>query len=111
MVDAHKSQQDELTSEEIDEVLRILGEKGVKNTCELCHQNSLALSHFVLTPMPLRKGVDGGPGGLHLAGAQVMPSVTLLCKNCGNTKLINLLVLGVREAAAPAKKLEGDDAA
>ncbi len=49
--------------------------------------------------------LSDSPGSIPIGG-NGLPSVALTCKNCGNTLLFNLIVLGLRdlwESAAPEK--------
>jgi hypothetical protein len=40
------------------------------------------------------------PGTLALAG-KALPSVALICSNCGYTRLLNMMILGVGDMAEP----------
>jgi hypothetical protein len=75
--------------------------------CELCsHTNSFRLSDTIVTAVPVEH--CDGAWRLKIPGATIQPSVTLTCSHCGNTKLINFLVLGVDPDHIPP--MGGEDA-
>ncbi|KAF0183053.1 MAG: hypothetical protein IV086_02050 [Hyphomonadaceae bacterium] len=90
--------QDQLSDFEHNEVGKKLVEKGYTSlTCEVCGQsNTWVLSRLVVSPVAMQRAdIVTKIGGFHFGGS-TMPSSPLLCTNCGNTKLINLVVLGIR---------------
>jgi hypothetical protein len=60
-----------------------------KNGCPMCGARAWELSGF--TSVPIKK--DLGPN-IVLAGPN-LPSAAIVCRNCGNTVLVNLIVAGV----------------
>lgn len=81
-----------MTPEEIkaklDEIARILKERGVVGNCPRCSQNNWQaefLGYFV-SALPV-KGVTIPPPHV--------PVLNLTCKNCGGTQLHNLNLLGI----------------
>jgi hypothetical protein len=67
-------------------------------TCPVCHKGPWTLvDQFV--PIAL----SSTPSSIELGG-QILPSIALVCQTCGNTQILNLLVLGLQDlwASAPA---------
>ena len=59
-----------------------------KRSCPLCDtQDWEVYSHVPLPLSPLPSA--------HVFGAKALPCVALVCKHCGNTVLVNLVVAGV----------------
>ena len=79
---------------ERDLILKTLGEKNIKGPCELCGNPSWTLSNFLISPFPLARMGDGTVS-FPLGGAQSHPSILIHCTNCGNTKMLNLGILGL----------------
>lgn len=96
-----RPKQDRLSSDEAMAVKRFLEDKGVGDAkCELCGASTWGIEYHLVSPMALRDG-----GSPYFAG-RAYPSVPLICSNCGNMKLINVLVTGVRRA--PPRGEDGD---
>ena len=70
------------------------GQPGI-GICSLCRNNEFTLADgFVnLSVSPSAQSIQ--------IGGQQLPSVALVCTTCGNTLVINLLVLGLGHLAAP----------
>lgn len=60
-----------------------------KNGCPMCNSKNWELAGF--TGISVKK--DLGPDVI--LGGPNLPSACILCRNCGNTVLINLIVAGV----------------
>jgi hypothetical protein len=65
-------------------VLAKLREKGVRPQCELCGAND-----WNMVEQPVMTVVASGSGAFALPPPHI-PSVALICKNCGNTRLLAL---------------------
>jgi|SRR5579862_1204756 len=77
---------------------------GGQKPCVLCGHTqwtvNTAFTAIQVSKNPLET-VLGGPG-------QAMPTVAMICTHCGNTHLLNLLVLGFTEAELPSLKIDED---
>ena len=86
-----------LTSDEVqarvEEISRILRERGVAADCPRCGTNDWQTDLLGYLVSPLRSAKD-------VVSFQVpplhAPMLSLTCKNCGSTQLHNLNVLGVK---------------
>jgi hypothetical protein len=84
--------QDQLDAEEAKTLKRFLEEKGVAEAvCELCGASQWGIEYHLVSPMAISRS------GPFFAGRHY-PSAPLICRNCGNTKLINIMVAGLRRA-------------
>lgn len=74
-----------------DMIIKALEDKGGGSpACPICRTKQFAVGEFV--PLPT---APNPLGNLNPYGQQqVLPCVSLTCQNCGNTMLVNLLVLG-----------------
>ncbi len=57
--------------------------------CAVCGHKAWTLADGMLT-LPVRDSLD-----VLNSGDRVLPSAAIVCDNCGNTHLLNLLVLGL----------------
>jgi len=85
------------SQEKQEKTIKWIEEKWQHKECELCKQNKWIIQDF-LCFAPRYEG-----GGLTIGG-QVAPNVTLVCKNCGNTKFLNAAIMGLLDS-----KKEGED--
>ncbi len=72
-------------------VIEALQKRNLPGSCQVCKHNSWVLDEHI-TYISLSE-----PGGPFTIGGPSMPCVPLVCGNCGNTLLFNLVVLGVWE--------------
>lgn len=81
-----------ITSGQKHRILRALKERVPDTvTCPLCHHSRWALSEgFYLLV------VQDDPAVVHLGG-KGLPLIALTCENCGNTHLLNALLLGLQD--------------
>lgn len=87
-----------LTQDERAKIASILKERGAPKSCECCGKDEWSLGDHLVTPQGLARAADH----LRMAlGDPFYPSVLLICTNCGNTKLMNLSILGVGEEMFP----------
>lgn len=87
-----------LTQAERQSIATRLDEKGAPQTCECCGKRQWALGDHIVSPQSLARH----PTHLRQAPADpFFPSVLLLCQNCGNSKLLNLLILGFGDELLP----------
>lgn len=94
-----------LSKEARGKIAEVLTEK-IKNGpgCPMCGARNFTLGedlvHLVLQPEATRTLVVG----------QMLPSVPVICSNCGCTQLVNVFILGIADLvgfASTAKKVEG----
>jgi hypothetical protein len=92
------SKHERLTEEEYKDAQVRLKAKGIdtNTACELCTEKQFSLVPYLFTPTGLRI-TERGTAAPMLAGGFSLPSIALICGNCGNTKLINIYVLEVRQ--------------
>lgn len=64
------------------------GKFGTNPNCRLCTVNAWEFNGFIAL------GLSDSPGVAQFGG-QNLPSVALVCKNCGNTVLINAVIAGL----------------
>jgi hypothetical protein len=58
--------------------------------CELCgNSNKWFVGEYIVAPPNL------GEGGVRLPTGFYYPAVPVLCSNCGNTKYLNAIVIGI----------------
>jgi hypothetical protein len=88
-----------LSPEESNKVLEIVNNKWKKGIpCELCGSVSQWLiGSYVVSPVMLENGKG------FLLGGQTLPSVPVFCKTCGNTKLINALIMNIIPRSSETK--------
>ena len=77
-------------SEARDEIIAALNERIRITACPLCGTNGWTLADG-FAPLALQESFFG-----FRVGGPVLPCVALVCNNCGNTHLINLLNIGLR---------------
>jgi hypothetical protein len=83
----------ELGEDEKKQILAILKERGATRECELCGANKWALGDYLLSPLFVKRiGTEVAANYRFL-----QTSVAWICMNCGNTKLLNVGVLGAPE--------------
>ena len=80
-----------LTEEEQTRILARIKERAPHlETCPVCGNHTWQVQdNYVLIPVPQEAG-GTTPGGSGL------PCIPILCSNCGNTLLLNLIILGLR---------------
>ena len=82
----------QFTKEEREQIRNAIEEKAPKfNRCPLClNQNWDLQDGFAFPTLQDRTGGQeiGGPG---------LPSVVIVCDNCGNTHFLNAMVLGLKD--------------
>lgn len=81
-----------LDQAERDLVVARLGERGAPRNCDLCGVNQWVVGNGLVAPTPVRRTRNGVR--LNLEDA-IAVSALLHCKNCGNTKLLNINLLGL----------------
>lgn len=59
--------------------------------CDFCGSNSWVLSQDIVTNLLIN-----ADGNISLGG-QTYPQIMLICKNCGNTKYFNAVIMGLME--------------
>jgi hypothetical protein len=77
-------------------ILKRLAERlpgGAPGACSLCGTSDWTLNGYVSL------GVQDRPSGAIFMGGPILPLVTFACTNCGNTHLLNLLLLGLDDLA------------
>lgn len=71
---------------------------GVLRKCPMCESSEWATSDKVFE---LR---EYHGGAVVFGGSPIVPIVTVTCRNCGNTVLVNVLVTGALEAPKDEKE-------
>lgn len=56
--------------------------------CEVCSSSNWSLSEDLVTPVALS-------AGSLMLGGRSYPQLMLICKNCGNTKYFNAVIMGI----------------
>ncbi len=72
----------------IDKVTNWINTKWTNKNCVLCTSNAWALNGFVVLSL-------GDQPHNVVLGGQHLPSVALICKTCGNTIIVNLVIAGI----------------
>ena len=71
-----------------EKLLKTLEEKwGDNATCPFCHKDEWMIDRCLVSPVQI------GEDGKMIIGKQFQPLISVVCKNCGNTVLLNGLVL------------------
>ncbi|MFC1659678.1 hypothetical protein ACFL0U_03875 [Pseudomonadota bacterium] len=87
------------SQEKQQETIKWLNEKWKVKECEVCKQKEWIVQDF-LCFSPRYEG-----GGLTIGG-KVAPHVTLVCKNCGNTKFFNAAIMGLLDSKEEGKDVK-----
>ncbi len=79
------------TEQQRDEIIAAFREKAPAfKACPVCGKKAFSLQDGMI-PLTVQKE----PGVMSIGGPS-LPCVGLICDNCGNTVLINLMILGLR---------------
>lgn len=79
------------TEEERQEIEKAIREKAPGlGRCALCEHGHWNLQDGFVTQV-----LQDGPKSLKLGGPAI-PSIVVICSNCGNTYLLNVIALGLR---------------
>lgn len=70
-------------------VLSIINRKWKNKNCLLCGANAWAINGYVTLTM------SNVPTEQVIGGGVVLPSAAVICRNCGNTHIINLVIAGL----------------
>ncbi len=84
-----------LSLDQREQIVARLKERGGPQNCEVCNTNKWVIGALMTSPTAVGRTETGGIK-LDPAG-RLYVSAPLLCKNCGNTKLLNLKMLGLTE--------------
>lgn len=77
--------------EDQNKVISKLNEVWKNKTCEMCQNNNWNIDETIYQ-------INEFHGGNVVIGSgSLVPVITLTCQNCGNTKLMNAIKLGVVE--------------
>ena len=79
--------------EQLKSIKEVLAAKGIV-VCPACHRTPDW--NVVGDVVPLSVQPPDKMGTL-VAGGPILPSIAIVCTNCGNTQLHNILVLGLRD--------------
>jgi len=74
-------------------LISTLGSRGALRPCELCAHKEWELGSYLVTPVPLARSETRSSMDL---GGRLHGSALLLCVNCGNTKFLNIGILGLQ---------------
>ena len=81
----------------------IQAKTGGQKACVLCGHVQWTVN-TAFSPIQ----VGSSPTEATFASGKAMPTVAMICTHCGNTHLLNLLVLGFSEAELPSLKIDED---
>lgn len=87
-----------LNEEQQDKLVQELDKKWKNKTCEICGENTWLIDDTVFELREFH-----GAKTLLGAGA-IKPLITIACKSCGNTKVLNAIHLGVIDANNPTRE-------
>lgn len=74
-------------------IIDVLAKRGAPKACPLCQtQIGWTISEGFVTLL-----VHDDPLKIQMASGKGLPCAVLLCDNCGNTHLINLVKLGLQD--------------
>ena len=88
-----------LTSAEKDEIIRKLRERGVSGGCPMCKGTSFAIADGFFN-----HSVHGELSSGFIVGGPSIPTIAVICTNCGFTSQHALGVLGLLKNPEEAKK-------
>lgn len=77
-----------LSDAEMAQLLRFINTKWSNASCNLCGVNSWSITGMVR----LELTTTTGPA---IVGGDNVPTAVAMCKNCGNTVLVNLVIAGI----------------
>jgi hypothetical protein len=81
------------SDEQLKSIREVLAAKGIV-VCPACHRTPNW--NVVADAVPLSVQPPDTIGTLR-AGGPILPSIAIVCANCGNTQLHNILVLGLAD--------------
>jgi hypothetical protein len=87
-----------LTQAERTRIAAVLDERGAPQDCECCGKRQWSLGGHIVTTQGLARHPTHFT---HAPADPLYPSVLLMCDNCGNTKLLNLAILGLGDDLFP----------
>ena len=73
-----------------------------KRECDICGSKDWQLTEHLVSPLVFHNG------GFQLGGMSY-PCVSVICKNCANTKYLNAVMMGLIEKKESEKKDGGKD--
>ena len=79
-----------LSQEARSEILAVLNDRIKGSACQLCHTSAWTLADGLVS-VGLQEDFSA-----FQVGGPALPCVALVCNNCGNTCLINLMTIGLR---------------
>jgi predicted RNA-binding Zn-ribbon protein involved in translation (DUF1610 family) len=65
-----------------------------KFPCPMCRSNEWTLNGYVALPLADQ------PNTIIIGGGAVLPAVAVVCRNCGNTVLVNAVIAGIQPPGA-----------
>lgn len=78
-----------LTEEKKAEIIKVLSEKGVTALCPMCGNKN-----FVVADAYFNNSLQDSPGAIHIGGSSI-PTIPIICTNCGFVSQHALGVLGL----------------
>lgn len=91
-------------AEVVNRIARKLQEKGGLQKCPTCGANKWVIGQYVTLQVSGQVPSLPNPYGFRPPSTNY-PTVAIFCSNCGNTQLVNLLVLGFTEQDLPSLTL------
>ena len=82
-----------LSQEEADKIIAEINKRldGKKLKCEVCNTSDWSAQDLITTPVSL-----GAGGRVNVVGSiGAFPDFRLICRKCTNTKIFNLVMLGL----------------
>jgi hypothetical protein len=85
---------DELSESERSRIIERLKERGAPRPCELCANAEWQISEILASPVQVKREADRTAMDIN---GRLYPLAVLLCARCGNTKFLNLVILGLAD--------------
>lgn len=73
--------------EQQEKAVNWINSKWPVKTCEVCLQRQWELHDFMVSTPRFEGGI--------IIGGQIAPHIMIMCKNCGNTKFFNAVLMGL----------------
>ncbi|EEZ95964.1 hypothetical protein [Legionella longbeachae] len=70
-----------------DKALAWINSKWLIKNCEICQTSQWELANFIVAAPRFEGGI--------IIGGPIAPHVMVMCKNCGNTKFFNAVIMGL----------------
>ena len=78
------------SQEKQEKTIKWIEDKWKHKECEVCKHNNWIIQDFLSVPPRFEGSIS--------IGGNISPNVTLICKNCGNTKFFNAGIIGLLDS-------------